>query len=349
MFRLAVHEHIALPDDGAFYVQSEGRVATIYCRTRSGSRIFSYSGEDYGWLCGKVTTQDVTLVSGSGDRSIPFRHMRYVDDRDAFTAGTIDLVRYRLVDLSVEIGDRSVIANTETFSEIKHWAARTLRTFINWYRYVTVGIDVAMPRMADSPFIEVWYASEGAITRDGITAQFNLVARELNWLPLAGQSQLKQNAKHDQIVQLERLMESGEPVPLHIEITLDARERSHRNGDYGLSIVLIGTAFEVFLRRRLLGKCDRLQLTRLPSHPTSDYREVIEDGNVRKTFLKEVAPFLAGGSVVSNSEHQRWYDRAYVPRNEIVHTGRRGRSAADAEAAFNAVNEYIDYLDRRLR
>lgn len=65
--------HLAVPSGTGLFFNRDGRNVHIECQTFSGAKLFSYTGEDYGWLTKEYEVEGryVRAVTND-DRKIPF-------------------------------------------------------------------------------------------------------------------------------------------------------------------------------------------------------------------------------------------------------------------------------------
>lgn len=148
-----------------------------------------------------------------------------------------------------------------------------------------------------------------------------------------------------------QFLQSGRELGVHERILLQARELLTMQGDYEMSVITSGTAFEVFLQNRLVQSCQSTQTQTLPdrSKKAVDYPEAIETGNVQADLLKFVdllAPAIA--PVRQRSQYLDWKMHAYDIRNKIVHRGQRGITESQAKDAFRVVQDFMTYLNANL-
>lgn len=91
-------------------------------------------------------------------------------------------------------------------------------------------------------------------------------------------------------------MKTGSRIPLYQQLLLEAKEQGHINNNYELSVVKIGTSFEVFLKELLVNACQNIGIQKLPvgrgrdleKLPTKNYKEAIQEGNIKEDLLKNI-------------------------------------------------------------
>lgn len=360
MYPWPLRSHLALPDGTGFYVRRDGRDVLIRCTTADGASLYSYTGQDYGWLPAASETREgyVAELSASGSASpelTPYRYI-YYRARDPWVDGIVDPTRYTRLEVSFELESTDVLDDDLRFDEISSWVETVVRYFVDMYRLVTQEIDVQRPRADDVAQTNVSVADAGEYTfnRVGSQARFRLYRPILRWTPAPVAGHNKRVRSDEDIAVLSDLLRHGGEIPLSSQLLLDAKEQSHKNGQHDLCVVLAATAFEAYLREALLAACEGRNIQTLSaragdaSHASVDYKRAIAQGDTRRDLLRYVEE-LSGQTVRGGREHNAWYNDAHEVRNRLVHRGERGVDQDGARKAFDAVAAYIGLIDGKLR
>lgn len=357
LFRWAYHAHLAIPADKGFFVERDGRSASINCKIRDGARLFSYTGTTYDWVVSPDGYNHCELRGRRGEDVAPFRRMSFADNANAFSGGIVDLVKYTVIEIATEIASvdeltRAIPTTAEpnpSPTEVERWAEEILRDFIDWYRSVTNQADVPHPRVADSPFVEIWIADSYTLSPDEMKGRLRLHSRQIQWTPPDRMGLLKPPLSNRQVELIRRQLESGNKLTLAERLLIEAKELSFLRNSHDLAIITIGTAFEVHVRQCLILACKKLGLTTLPTGPKgkekqTDVVRAVESGRLRDELLGRYGTLLSGKHLQELPEYEIWRVKAYELRNRIVHGGASGFSLEDAGAAFTAVVSYMNAL-----
>lgn len=118
--------------------------------------------------------------------------------------------------------------------------------------------------------------------------------------------------------------------------------------DYPLAIVMFGAAFETYIQFKLIELCEKKGIERLPvkGDKTKPYLEVIEKGNIGQLLEKHLC-YIAGINNIRDQEVcKEWDINAYKKRNRIIHRGHTDFSREDAEKAYLAVVDFIEFIHK---
>lgn len=269
-----------------------------------------------------------------------------------YLSKTIEHVGYTFLDVTFEIPKPSPVGDKDRLGRIADEGIRVAQHFVDVYREVSNESDVFHPTIEDSPGIEIFLAENYTFTEDGVDAAFRRVSRQIRWELEHVTGRTKDELSIEKVIQLEQKLREDYDPPVHIELLLDAKDSSIIDRNHRMAIVTVETAFEAFVQQRLLAECEIRGISSLVGRGRNttekDYREAIESGNIKADLLGTYCSFLCGKSVRAGSEYQRWYDDTYNPRNDIIHRGKRTTSEDDAEKAFVAVVNYMNFLEREL-
>jgi hypothetical protein len=145
-------------------------------------------------------------------------------------------------------------------------------------------------------------------------------------------------------------LQSGRSIPLYQQLLLEAKEQGHINEKYELSVIKIGTAFEVFLQELLVKACESLGINELQveGKTTKNYKEAIQGGNLRDLLRKYLKQIIGNNSILSVKEYNHWHSKAYTLRNEIIHSGRMNVSEKEAMLAFESTTKLINLISDKV-
>ena len=348
MFIWPIQSHLAFTSGTSFRFRSGPRDVAIQCETMEGAKLFSYTGEEYGWLTGAYETDQrhARVVSESGEKAVIRRIYRKIGD-NLFTGGVVDPLKYTRVSVTFELDDAHVLDDNSQFEELAAWVESVVQRFVDMYRLVSQEYDITRPRIDDAPIIEVWVADDYSFDASGEEIGFNLHKQQWSISEATKPMHLKGNMIEQDFHRLRILLHSGEDAPLHERLILDSREQLFLRGDHDLSIVIAETAFEAFLQSHLLGWCAANGITDLPKRKGQgvkqvNYVDAIESGQVTDNL--GYVQTLSGVNLKGGVEHNNWFTHAYKKRNAIVHRGTRGATQDDALKALDSVIAYRERI-----
>lgn len=119
-----------------------------------------------------------------------------------------------------------------------------------------------------------------------------------------------------------------------------------------MSVIVIQSAFEVFLQRRLLDEyrirgISEVKIQRSAGTVKKLVEEIIPSASLQD-LLETYCKGLCDKSVKDNQQYQRWYKETYKRRNHIIHWGGLEVSESDARNAFEATVDYMNHLGEAL-
>ena len=345
--------HLAVPQGEGFFFTWGGRHVHIECQTLPGAKLFSYTGEEYGWLTKEyeVASRYINGVTKSGER-FPVRQIHRKESEVPFTGGTVDPVKYTRVLVTFEVEGTHVLDDEARLRELEVWVEGAVQHFVDLYRMVTQEADVTRPRLTDAPLVNVLVADEYEFNAEVVGGEFRDYKRVHRWEDAARTASAKSPMPRDQADVLLKLLQEGFTPGLFDKLLLDSKEQSFIRGEHDLAIAVVETAFEAFLQQRLIEVCAAKGVTTLTSGRGKGakqvpYREAVESAQVRDNleYVKE----LSGKAVKGGAEHNNWFTHAYQKRNEIIHSGVRGATDNDARRAFTAVVAYMNFINGALK
>lgn len=345
--------HLAVPQDEGFFFNWSGRDVHIECQTLPGARLFSYTGDEYGWLTKgyEVVSRYINGVTNSGER-FPVRQIHRKESEVPFTGGTVDPVKYTRVLVTFEVEGTHVLDDEARVRELEVWVEGAVQHFVDLYRMVTQEADVTRPCLTDAPLVDVLVADDYEFNAEVVSGEFRPYKRVHRWEDAAKTARAKSPMPRDRAEVLLKLLQEGFTPGLFDKLLLDSKEQSFIRGEHDLAIAIVETAFEAYLQQRLLEACAAKGVTTLTSGRGKGakqvpYQEAIESAQVRDNL--DYVQELSGQAIKGGVEHNNWFTHAYQKRNEIIHSGARGATADDVGRAFTAVVAYMKLIDAVLK
>lgn len=338
---------LAMPES-AFLLRREAKSYSVRSKSGYATRTFEYgapahSDSEWEWL---------RAVFATGEEGTPNREIAFTNDPDHYLAKVTDYVGFTFIDVMFEVPAPNPKDDESRLKGIADEAFQVARQFVDVYRELTNEPDVFHPSMEDSPGLEIFVAEEYEMSEDGVEGQFARISRTIRWNLEYVSGATKATLANDRLAVLGDRLSSGYELPLHMQLLLDAKDYSILHGHHRLAVVAVGSAFEVFLQRRLLVECQIRELDHLPvsrrDNATRPVVEALEGASLKAHLLDLHCRHLCGRSVKDHEAYRAWDARAYGPRNEVIHQGRREVTEAEVRAAFEATVTYMNHLDAEL-
>lgn len=360
MLRYLFHIKLALPEDIGFFVQYKGNKSLVRVKTINGANISSYTNKDLSWLFQEDGNQNnnlsvLKISTNDPLEQIPLRYIHYYNNKDHFSAGVVEPTYFSIFEVSFNIPNKDFLDKEDNIRLLDNSAFDIINDFTNKYRLVSQENDIYLPRSNESPVIEIWYSDLVEQKGELISANLKPYKETVNFNGLKKLN--KPILTKEKIEKLNNLLKTGSRIPLYQQLLLEAKEQGHINNNYELSVLKIGTSFEVFLKELLVNACQNIGIQKLPvgrgrdleKLPTKNYKEAIQEGNIKEDLLKKYLKIIIGNnSILTVKEYNYWHKWAYTLRNEIVHSGRTSVSENEARMAFESTNALIILISSKV-
>lgn len=351
LFRMAFPFDIALPPDEGFIFTRDERKAGISCLRGKGRRLLSYQGDDFSWLTAKEGYKHLRVSTRRNDERITLRQLVHKSEGDSFSGGIIDYQPYTVIQLFSEVSKLDLLDDEDWISQTQQWLNRVIFDFVAVYRLVSNNHDIHQPSLDESTTIELLVSDDFKFSDEFWEGNFRNRDQRFNWGEPKRFQVFKEQLSEEKVNQLRALLIDYNNPTLPHRLILDAKEYSHVRGDHDRAIDSLFTALETAVQQSLLWVCQQLGINELPqTDKPGKMREVslaIEKGNIRNDLLPYVE-FVTKNNLKGAREYTLWYRDVYEPRKAILHQGRRGYSADDAEKAFNATWNFLQLIGASL-
>lgn len=345
---------LELPDL-AFFATLDGHPYSVRAAGSDGTRTYLYTGEEVPTEASSGEGEYIwyKAVFNNQGPSRPAREICFAPTSQNFLAKVIDFIGYTFLDVNFEVPGPNPDGDEARTNAIINQALRFGQHFIGIYRAITGESDVFRPTLSDSPGVEVYIAETYSFDEYGVDAQFQRIIRHISWLPPAVTGRTKESLRPEQMDDLERKLRTGHVLPAYMELLLDAKEYSILQSSHRMALVVTEAAFEAFLQDRLMIECEIRGIYQLPmgrgrNTTLAPYSDAVMAGGIRVDLIDRYCKDLCGRSVKTGVAYQEWFACAYNPRNDVVHRAHREISESDAEAAFNATVNFMNFLNIEL-
>lgn len=340
--------NLMIEDDLEFMGNFKGRKYCIKVNQRDVKSINSFTDVIKNWsVDDEILRTELKLYSNLGEEKIT--QEIFFGMNDFFKYGYIEHSIANVLSVMFDDEDTSLISN-DRISECLDLSSQILHNFIDIYRYTSAIGSIPNPDYLISPVVELLQCEEMSICNYNGNCDFKRVTFRIN-------SKMKQGffgsavVGNDILDKLYRNLMNDRKIELYEKLILDSREQALIKKDYNISIVLVESAFEVYLKKALKSYCEENSITRLRNpfkyDEKIDVNTALEYSNIQQDILYEYFQNDIGISMKEKNEFKKWKNKAYKRRNKIIHNGIIC-SKNDATEAFVATMNFINYIDKQL-
>lgn len=312
---------------------------------------FKCTNIDWENIKDKDTYKSELTIHNQKDEKMILQEI-YINKDDNFKYGFKQYSVSNIIEVDFEEDSCKPFNVIENQTQYIRTAKEYLIHFIDIYRYSTQLGFITNPRSIVSPLVQM------LICKDSIFE--DLGSKELNFTNLTSQITTEIvngdvfNSYELPTYMLDKFAQKlsiGYELKLYEKFIVNSREQCFVYKDYPLSIVLIETAFETFIKGKLIGLCTMHNIKTLPTsykpYNYISYKDAIDSGNIVADLLKRYIKLIIKRSIDLNStQYKSWKKDAYKKRNEIVHNGFYKYGQSDAELAFESTIALMDYINK---
>lgn len=352
-FAYVLDANLALPPNAAFISRLEDPPSVIRSVSRDGNIIHSYLGDDLGWL---LHTSNVNLIDlqfpnpYNNGLSAPVARMVIQRGKQVFDGGMIQKTKYSLLEIIFQIKCVQDLTKKEFIEELKSRAERELAYFVNVYRIVSSETNVTTPFINKSIYVQISYSeSDIDLNKNNIIIEFTILpTTDVNWTDPLETGYFKQLlSEHSQAI-LANWLSQGTPIDIYYLQLLQAKEQAQVHHNYCLSIITSAMAFESFLQLILRKLCKKYNVSNVQNRKGELINlEFALENSKPDEYLSYIIS-LTNYNFTSGSQHQQWKEDTVRPRNAIVHKGHLNFESTKAQAAFQAVMNYINFIHEKI-
>lgn len=351
LVRFLLRNSLTLPEGKRIYFVFDGRGVALKAETKETLALFSYDGWNLEWVGWNDEAQTITIREDTAPKDQDIFHLRLGTPIQDFTGGVITPSRSTVLSVVFETDDFD-LADSVTFNAHVDWAEKLVGRFIDTYRWRTGDAAVPSFNTLEMGITLVGVAKAYTFNEQTTNAAFTMQQHRIKIQHPILYGRRKEPVAQPIVDVIKSDMASSAALAPFQALLIEARELSFLSNAEEQAIIVAETALEVFLQGRLTEVCVRNRRTHLPAKKGGDppvpFRTAIQEGNVTSDLLRYAGILAPGTAIRGSAEEQRWRSNAYVPRNLIVHRGKRGVTKTDTDAAILAVNNFILYLDRLL-
>src|SRR5262245_14877885 len=213
----------------------------------------SWEGQDSKEEKGLRYRLDIHFVNGE-TRS--YREGFLTEDPYVFLGSVTEYIDCTFFHVHFEIDPPSPEGDEQRQNDLKKTALKVVQRLIGVYREMAGDPDVFSPDEYDSLSVDLLIAERDYTFKEGggeIRGDFRRVASTIQWDPLekSGREKLS-SLPQEWLDKFQDRLEIDKDLPLYVELLMSGKEYAHLHRDYRMAVVMIQSAFEVFLQDRLL-------------------------------------------------------------------------------------------------
>lgn len=335
---------LRLPEEKDFRVKIDTEIGIVRCKHLDGLLINSYSSNNLKWINSQDTIMQVTSYNNKKEALEALKV--YVNESNELKSdGYTEVAQYTVVDIITE--SEYIKSNLD----IQKKSNKILERFLEIYRLHFSEINTGPISVEDSRTIQIWIGKE--IINEGVsyTVTFELLDTIVQWKDPFKKGFGNLENDDTKIDRFSYALITNQDIPIWNKILLDAKDQALIFGNYSLSIVLSETAFECFLQNILIEECKQRKIYLLPvkkGEPSKSATEVIMSATVT-TILKKYIPLISGRTIAGTKSYNKWNNKAYMKRNDIVHKGHIVESEDIAKESFMAVQRMVEEINNLMK
>jgi hypothetical protein len=338
VLKFALPFNLALPDGTSFTFPESGQTVMIRVHRKRGARIFSYELDNRDWLNERLQiTAPLDDVPGRPG-GLAYGYTLNAPQTD-FSGGVLETIEYTVLDFRFESDDADFLAKADHYVE---WATPIVRRFVDNCRVSTN--KAWLGEFGDKTYAEVVLlgcADSAGLGADPLS-EFQFIQLSRMMPPFL--NGLVPTVAGDRVAEIDQRMRSGSAASLPESILMEGITLATRHQKFDLAIILIETAFEVFVQQLLLEYCNQNNV------PTLDlrskiipYQAAIEGGNIEGDLFRHINRFKSV-TIKATQECKNWRNDVYDKRIAIVHRGSRGATELDVKKAVASAQAFMQYL-----
>jgi hypothetical protein len=300
----------------AFWVKYKGRPYAVSTWSIDGLRKYIYGesqeGQDFKEEKGLSYRLDIHFANGESRR---YREGFLTEDPYVFLGRVTDYVDYTFSHVHFEIDPPSPEGDEQRQNDLKKTALNVVQRLIGVYQEMAGDPDVFSPDEYDSLGVDLLIAERDYTFKEGgseIKGDFKRVSSTIQWDPLEKAGKAKPSSlPQEWLDKFQNRLEVEEDLPLYIELLLSGKEYAHLHRDYRIAVVMIQSAFEVFLQDRLLEEYKTRGIPHVwvrqgrSGSIKKPIEEAMPSASLQQDLLEKYGKELCGESVKNNPYYER--------------------------------------------
>lgn len=338
--------NLTFPDNTHFLLRVDGEDVQLTFERVKSKKVISFS-DNLDWINDKTNSYFVAAQLTTGD-TIPFRAYKQKKENASFISGIIDEANLTKINTICKV-DTYLLEKEDFLDKKINWLQNILLKFIDNYCHITQDAYVSRNDILKPLLVDVFVSDENDFPKNHSRIEFKVFKTQFNFESPKESGFVKKDVSSNQVEDIQNRLVNNIDIQLFEKILQNAKENAFRQKNYDMSVVLTGSAFEVFLQQVLIECCKFKRITKLTvgrgnKQKEIDFYEAIINGNVREHLINNYLKYLTGKSIAGSKEYNNWYANSYEKRNDIIHKGNYGTTREEAQKAFDSTNILINKI-----
>lgn len=343
--RFFIKSNLLIPDNLAFRGSMDSRDYCVAVNKRNVSSKQSFSELLDGWNNDSEALRSELTLYNDKNESFVSQEI-YLGTTDIFKHGYIEHDMANIILVMFDDENNSFTLE-ERKNDCTNIAAKILHNFIDVYRYSSQIGTIPNAKNLISPLIELTKCDGKSLSEyddDCTFRQFDFNISEQMRQGIFNGAEVGNDILNKFAINLL----NDKKIEIYEKFIVDAREQAFVKKDYCMSIVLIETAFETYLKHVLQFYCAEKGILSLESPFKKgrmiNYINAISNSNVKNDILYNYFVEVVKLRTKDTQEFKNWNRNTYKVRNKIVHNGDNHYGIAEAEEAFVATIKFMEYI-----
>lgn len=342
--------NLLIPDNLAFIGDYNGRKFCVAVNKRSVVMKQSFSKNADDWASSKDTLRsELLLFNENGDKRIS--QEIYINPQDVFSYGYIEHDTYNLLMVMFNDENNSFIEESR-HKECVDISKNILNYFIEMYRFSSQIGSIPSSDNLISPLVELTICEGKTLEQYDNDCTFTQFSYTITETMRHGFFE-NTNVGTDILDKFSINLLTNKQIEIYEKFIIDAREQAFVKRDYCMSIVLIETAFEIFVKNKLQIFCHKNSITKLTSpfnkKMKMEYIKAISKSNIKGNIFDDYFINLLSFDVRKTPEFVEWDSKAYKIRNAIIHSGSSHYGFTEAEQAFKSTISFMNLISQKIQ
>lgn len=331
IYRYYLAINFGMPNDINFLIKYKNKDAYIIFKNIESTSYHPYKGNSIDWDQGDSRIFDLSIPNSDETQNIFQSH--FLNKDDVFKYGFKKYNSSNIVSIRFS---KSIPEN-----EREEFAEGCLKRFIDIYRLAT------FYGFGDSSFnnkIPAYQILEGELFSEGKFRQDTHKYGFTTELP-SGESFNSYKIDQSTLVSINQRLAIDKDLETFEKLLCEGKKLYTYQRDYSLSIVVFGTAFEVYVQKKLIDLCIAKGIETLKKRNQDvPFSEVIMESNIGVLLKKYLVELTSIEKIEEQEVYNNWHSKAYSKRNRIIHRGENDINEEDAKKAYLAIADFSHFI-----
>ncbi|MGB3366185.1 MAG: hypothetical protein WBA54_01730 [Acidaminobacteraceae bacterium] len=342
--RFFIKSNLLIPDNLAFMGKLNDRKYCVAVNKKNVRTKQSFGELLDEWNDPETIRSEFWLFNNKEEKRIS--QEIYFNQADIFKYGYIEHDTANII-LVMFDDEENTFTHQERHEECVNISMNILHNFIDVYRLSSQIGNIPNAKNLISPFVQLSQCIDNKLSEYDDECNFQQFAFRVN--EKNRQGFFNSIEVGDEILNIfANNLLKDKKIEVYEKLIVDAREQAFVKKDYSMSIVLIETAFETYLKFIFQKYCFKKNILALESPFEKkckiNYIKAISNSNVKKDILNNYFVNIIKLETKKTIEFENWNNKAYKRRNEIIHSGKNNYGIIEAEEAFKSTIEFMNFI-----